>query len=314
MPLLMRGSVLGRASLKPMSVLTQRLLSTSSSTPKRSPFSKRNIFILGLTSSALGYSLLRNTANPEQSMVTAPAGVDVILYQYDPCPFCNKVRAYMDFHNIAYKVVEVNPMGKKEMSFTDYKKVPLALINGVEIRDSVKIIDYLQALRVTKGEASVQRTESTEQWREWMGSTLEKLVSPNLYRTPTEALRAFDYITAVSNFTTFEGLSAKYIGAFVMYLIGKRNKKRLGIDNERQAMYDALDKWVEEGVADKAFEGGDAPAMIDLEVFGICKALSNMPLFDDIMAHSKISTWYSRMVEQVGSDKRIVETPVVTAA
>ncbi|KNC75229.1 hypothetical protein SARC_12244 [Sphaeroforma arctica JP610] len=152
----------------------------------------------------------------------------------------------------------------------------------------------------------IVRTESTDQWREWMGTTLEKLISPNLYRTPSESLKAFEYITTVSNFTTFEALSAKYFGAFVMYLIGKRNKNRLGITDERQAMYDALDKWVDEGVADKQFEGGDAPAMIDLEVFGICKALSNMPVFGDIMKNSKVGPWFVRMRNAVGDDMRIL--------
>jgi hypothetical protein len=31
----------------------------------------------------------------------------VTLYQYDVCPFCNKVKAMLDFHGIPYDVVEV---------------------------------------------------------------------------------------------------------------------------------------------------------------------------------------------------------------
>jgi hypothetical protein len=44
--------------------------------------------------------------------------------QYDPCPFCNKARAYLDFHRIPYRAVEVNPITKRELAFSDYKKVP----------------------------------------------------------------------------------------------------------------------------------------------------------------------------------------------
>lgn len=41
-----------------------------------------------------------------------------------PCPFCNKVRAVLDYHKLPYTVVEVNPMRKKELEFSkDYKKV-----------------------------------------------------------------------------------------------------------------------------------------------------------------------------------------------
>ena len=70
---------------------------------------------------------------------------EVVLYQYAPCPYCNKVRAALDFYQIPYQVVEVNPLTKKEIEFTDYKKVPVATINGVEVRDSTEIISALQA-------------------------------------------------------------------------------------------------------------------------------------------------------------------------
>ena len=36
----------------------------------------------------------------------------IILYQYDVCPFCNKVKAYLDFKSIPYQAVEVNPLSK----------------------------------------------------------------------------------------------------------------------------------------------------------------------------------------------------------
>ncbi|KAJ6352065.1 hypothetical protein OIU76_001309 [Salix suchowensis] len=50
---------------------------------------------------------------------------DVVLYQYEACPFCNKVKAFLDYYNIPYKVVEVNPISKKEIKWSDYKKVPI---------------------------------------------------------------------------------------------------------------------------------------------------------------------------------------------
>jgi microsomal prostaglandin-E synthase 2 len=50
-----------------------------------------------------------------------------VLYQYDVCPFCNKVQAFLDFHNVAYTAVEVNPLTKSEMkAVTDYKMVTIA--------------------------------------------------------------------------------------------------------------------------------------------------------------------------------------------
>lgn len=45
------------------------------------------------------------------------------LYQYQSCPFCCKVRAYLDFKGLSYDVVEVNSVSRKELNWSKYKKV-----------------------------------------------------------------------------------------------------------------------------------------------------------------------------------------------
>lgn len=63
-------------------------------------------------------------------------------------------------------------------------------------------------------------------WRQWADDWLVHLISPNVYRTPAEALASFDYIVKEGNFGTVEGAMAKYMGAAAMYLISKRLKSR----------------------------------------------------------------------------------------
>lgn len=63
-------------------------------------------------------------------------------------------------------------------------------------------------------------------WRKWADDWLVHLISPNVYRTPAEALASFDYIVREGKFGTFEGFFAKYIGAAAMWLISKRLKNR----------------------------------------------------------------------------------------
>ncbi|EXC33538.1 Prostaglandin E synthase 2 [Morus notabilis] len=69
---------------------------------------------------------------------------DVVLYQYEACPFCNKVKAFLDYYDIPYKVIEVNPLSKKEIKWSDYKKVPILMVDGEQLVDSSAIIDKLR--------------------------------------------------------------------------------------------------------------------------------------------------------------------------
>ena len=34
--------------------------------------------------------------------------MDLVLYQYDVCPFCCKVKAFLDYYNVPYRTVEVS--------------------------------------------------------------------------------------------------------------------------------------------------------------------------------------------------------------
>ena len=51
-------------------------------------------------------------------------------------------------------------------------------------------------------------------------------LSPNIYRSPREALQAFDYMSTVGNFSSVERILAKYVGALVMFGLSKRLKKK----------------------------------------------------------------------------------------
>jgi len=55
-------------------------------------------------------------------------------------------------------------------------------------------------------------------------------LSPNIYRTPSEAVQAFRYFSEVGewteNFGRFEQMLIVYIGAAAMFFIGRVLKKR----------------------------------------------------------------------------------------
>ena len=60
--------------------------------------------------------------NPEDR-----SGLELTLFQYQPCPFCKKVRAFLDYSGLSYRIVEVNPVTKKQLGWSSYKKVPVVV-------------------------------------------------------------------------------------------------------------------------------------------------------------------------------------------
>lgn len=78
------------------------------------------------------------------------SNLNLVLYQYEPCPFCKKVRAFLDFSGLSYDVVEVNSVTKKQVSWSDYKKVPIVIVKSKfgyqQLNDSTVIISALTSL------------------------------------------------------------------------------------------------------------------------------------------------------------------------
>lgn len=267
--------------------------------------------------------------------------LQLTLYQYKTCPFCSKVRAFLDFHSLPYQVVEVNPVRRTEIKFSSYRKVPILvaqegdssqqlndssviisalkthLVSGQSLEEVITyyppmkamndqgkevtefcnkywlMLDEKEAQRLYGGKEA--RTEEMK-WRQWADDWLVHLISPNVYRTPTEALASFDYIVREGKFGAVEATMAKYVGAAAMYLISKRLKSRHHLqDDVRADLYEAANKWVTAVGKDRPFMGGQKPNLADLAVYGVLRVMEGLEAFDDLMRHSRIQPWYLRM-------------------
>ncbi|XP_005382438.1 PREDICTED: prostaglandin E synthase 2 [Chinchilla lanigera] len=275
--------------------------------------------------------------------------LQLTLYQYKTCPFCSKVRAFLDFHALPYEVVEVNPVRRAEIKFSSYRKVPILVAqegdSSQQLNDSSVIISALKThlvsgqplekivtyyppmkalndqgkevtefgnkywLMLDEQEArhmyggKEARTEEMK-WRQWADDWLVHLVSPNVYRTPAEALASFDYIVREGKFGAVEGAMAKYVGAAAMYLISKRLKSRHHLqDDVREDLYEAANKWVAAVGQDRPFMGGQTPNLADLAVYGVLRVMEGLEAFNDMMRHTRIQAWYLRV------EKAIAEAP-----
>ncbi|KAJ0678192.1 putative prostaglandin-E synthase [Helianthus annuus] len=155
--------------------------------------------------------------------------------------------AFLDYYDVPYKVVEVNPLSKKEIKWSDYKKVPILVVDGEQLQDSSAIIDQLRnkLSPPAKSSSLVDGDDEEKKWRRWVDDHLVHVLSPNIYRNASEALESFDYFTSNGNFSFSEKYTVKYAGAAAMYFVSKKLKKKYNITDERAALYEAAETWVD---------------------------------------------------------------------
>ncbi|CAF0876993.1 unnamed protein product [Rotaria sp. Silwood1] len=72
---------------------------------------------------------------------------NVTLYQFVTCPFCCKVRAYLNYNRIPYDIVEVNSVTQKETKWSLYNSVPIVVIENehIQLNDSNLIISAIES-------------------------------------------------------------------------------------------------------------------------------------------------------------------------
>ncbi|XP_076922835.1 uncharacterized protein LOC143584743 [Bidens hawaiensis] len=255
---------------------------------------------------AAGASLLKEKeAYAKESVNLDLIPKEFVLYQYESCPFCNKVKAFLDYYDVPYIVVEVNPLSKKEIKWSDYKKVPILVVDGEPLQDSSAIIDQLRnKLGSTKSTSLADNNDEEKKWRKWVDDHLVHVLSPNIYRNTSEALESFDYITSNGNFSFTEKYTVKYAGAAAMYFVSKKLKKKYNITDERKALYEAAETWVD-ALDGRDFLGGLTPNLADLAVFGVLRPIRYLRSGKDMVEHTRIGDWYTRMENAVGGSSRI---------
>ncbi|KAE9532721.1 hypothetical protein AGLY_009802 [Aphis glycines] len=269
---------------------------------------------------------------------------DLILFQYPTCPFCCKVRAFLDYLKVPYDIIEVDPMLKQQISWSDYKKVPILLVksnNGYQpLTDSTMIVSALATYLKDKtfniedianfypsmayvdvdgkrktdimnkyfimnedesDKSKRLNSENERKWRKWSDETLVHSLSPNAYRTLSEAIDSFKWFSIVGewekNFPIWETSLMVYGGAFMMWLISKKLKKKYMLkDDVRQSLYEECNTWVKAVEQNGGtFMGGNKPNLADLAVYGTLSSIEGCMAFKDVQENTKINVWFNNM-------------------
>ncbi|XP_047135790.1 prostaglandin E synthase 2 isoform X1 [Hydra vulgaris] len=296
-------------------------------------------FVSGFAFSAYITSSVVYSKNELPNNVFQPLINKRILYQYSTCPFCCKVRAFLDYYDLNYDIIEVNPFSRKEIKFSEYDKVPILKVDNHQLNDSSLIISVLSTQFIKNEDIGIilqyypiiestnekgkkvteqqnkynvmhHETSNAEKyqyyinevkWRKWVDDVFIHTLSPNIYRTMKESFQSLDYITHVGNFGPIERTVAYYSGAVAMYIIGKRIKKRYHLkDDVRASMYEEAQNWTK-AVGENKYLGGSHPNLADLNMYGVISAIEGLDAFHDLMANTEIQPWYNRMKQQVKS-------------
>lgn len=89
----------------------------------------------------------------------------ITLYQYQTCPFCCKTRAFLDYYGVGYETVEVNPLFRREIKFSKYRKVPFITADGVQVCTCSVVIVLLFSPWSDFEEISKRTTPSVKIWQ-----------------------------------------------------------------------------------------------------------------------------------------------------
>jgi len=263
---------------------------------------------------------------------------DLVLYQYEVCPFCCKVKAFLDFQGLPYRTVEVHPISKSQLKFsTKYKKVPVLMADGVQCNDSNEIINSLTALLAREGRlrgapaggggllgafaggrggrgAAPEPSETEARMRRWVDERFARVVTVNIYETLGESFQTFEYITTeCPSWGPVERHGARVVGAGLMYVIAKRMKTKYNLGESRAELFACCDEF-DKALAGRRFLAGDkAPGNADLCVFGVLRAVVGTDSFREVMVHGKMKPWFLAMEAAVGKSSRLSQEAGVPA-
>ncbi|MDG1533684.1 MAG: glutathione S-transferase N-terminal domain-containing protein [Candidatus Thalassarchaeaceae archaeon] len=219
------------------------------------------------------------------------------IYCFETCPFCFKVKALLGSRGIKYSKVEVDPTFKTQLKWSDWEKVPIFVdIDGTQVNDSNYILHYIDS---NDSDSFPKLGEDPEQdrWMDFSNQILGKSIVAVIYTSYRTSVQALDYVTRVDKFSFGSRLINKWLGGFIMRMVGKSRAKMFDRQPRENLQYQ-LDV-MSEAIRGEFF-GKDEPNGADYANFGILRSMQGLNGFDIVENHNIVSGWYRRMQKHSG--------------
>ncbi len=217
------------------------------------------------------------------------------LYQFRSCPFCGKVRAFLNHTQTPFEVVEVTPFGMKELDFTEHKKVPVLRDGSEVIVESAAIVEHLN-----QQHAQLPAADNAEQWTQWIDNTLVHFLPPLVHPNFRASFRNFAAVMSREQIAGLKGFFIRLGGAVVMPKVARKMKKKHQIDDASGEFSAAIDHWVTEGLAEQAFFGGQQPNQVDTSVFGVLYSVNGLGILEQEKARNiGFARWYDACAQSM---------------
>lgn len=226
----------------------------------------------------------------------------LVLHQFTTCPFCNRVKVFLDCNQVPFTTVEVDPISKREIAGRPYQKLPQLTIDpSVLLVDSAEIVDILTPV------VGLRNTPEVREWRRWSGDVLARYIALRMNHSLADAYANYEYIQGLD---VPWSLKLKYLsaGAAMFFLAHKlvmgnlRKTGRKG-DDVPAELEEELRRWAAEGVGGGPFQGGERPSTADTDVYGILQSIKGHRVYRDLRATSAAGPWMGRMEAAVAAGR-----------
>ena len=217
------------------------------------------------------------------------------LHMLYTCPFCWKVRGLLEYLDLEYEKVQVNPMKAKKTlpSAPEWKKVPVWVDSEKNVHvDSTPIMKEIDAVHNEGKLWASKNEERRDKWMEWVDLHMSKATIPILYGSLFSALKTTTRVSKLEKFGFISKRLYAWAGFPIMWGIIARSRVKKDGRSPKQLWHALLSEFTASFNGEQFF-GGDSPDLVDLAAFGYVRSISPYPQFSQITDHEIGMKWYN---------------------